>query len=72
METSIPNLQLEIEKLEIDIASLRSSVEKKASELQSISNELHQTDGDEERRGKLEVSYWKNSGFPFHHRHYNY
>ena len=50
-------MQLEIEKLEIDIASLRSSVEKKAAELQTASNELRQTDGDQERRNKLEVGF---------------
>ena len=50
-------MQLEIEKLEIDIASLRSSVEKKAAELQTTSNDLRQTDGDQERRDKLEVCF---------------
>ena len=49
-------MQLEIKKLEIDVNSLRNSVEKKAKEMQSTLAELRKTDADQERCQTLEVN----------------
>lgn len=51
----LPKLQLEISKLDIDVSSLRSSVEKKANEQQALMNELETIEKNQQHCSELEV-----------------